>query len=107
MSRSLALLLVAAFVMSIVGVGWWRIIALKLNIVSVPNTRTLHTGVIPVGGGIVIAVVWLFCITILYFSELLERNDYLAFLVGGGLLALIGAIDDATDINPLFRFVSQ
>ena len=107
MSGSSALLIVAAFALSMVGVWWWRRIALRLNIVSVPNTRTLHTGAIPVGGGIVIAAAWLCCITFLYLTGSLERNDYLTFFVGGGLLALMGAIDDATDINPLFRFVSQ
>jgi len=107
MNSHLALLNITAFAFSLVGVWWWRKIALKLNIVSVPNSRTLHTGAIPIGGGIVIAGVWLSSVTALYLGSSIEQNDYLAFLVGGGLLALVGAIDDAADIDPMFRFCSQ
>ena len=107
MSGSFALLIVAAFALSMVGVWSWKTIALRFNIVSIPNSRTLHTGAIPVGGGIVIAVVWLSCVTALHFTGSVEQNDFLAFSVGGGLLALIGAVDDAADVNPLFRFGSQ
>ena len=107
MSGGIALLITVAFAFSVVGVWWWKKIALRFNIVSIPNTRTLHTGAIPVGGGIVIAVAWLLCITVLYLNGSVEQNDYLAFSVGGGLLALLGALDDAANVNPLVRFCSQ
>lgn len=76
--------------------------ALKKNIVSIPNERSLHSRPVPVGGGLAIVITWYVGITILYFSGVVERNLYLA-LMSGIILTIVSFIDDVISIKPVIR----
>ena len=102
-----SLLVAIAFTLSLLGVLWWRGIALRLHIVAVPNERTLHVGAIPRGGGIVIAVVWLAFLAVLFAENQIGRGDFLALFGGGACLALMGIVDDAVDMKTLPKFLAQ
>lgn len=100
-------LVVIAFGLSFMGTMWWKSIALKLRIVATPNERTLHVGVIPRGGGIVIAGVWLAFLTMSFFNGQIGQGDFLALFGGGAALAVLGVVDDAIDVKALPKFVTH
>lgn len=80
-----------------------RKVAKKVNLVDRPNSRKLHSGAIPLVGGISI------CFSILYFlfnnSGIIENTELYAICIF--ILTLIGAIDDKYDISYKVRFVIQ
>ncbi|MGA8206140.1 MAG: MraY family glycosyltransferase, partial [Woeseiaceae bacterium] len=77
-------------------------IAGKLGLMDQPSGRKKHVGMIPLVGGIAI---WLSLAICLLFIGITPK--LLFFVIGGGLLALVGAIDDATDMSPTWRLVVQ
>ena len=100
-------LVAIAFGLSLMGTMWWKSIALKLRIVANPNERTLHVGAIPRGGGIVFAGVWLAFLGMSFFNGQIGQGDFLALFVGGAVLAILGIVDDVTDLKALLKFVTQ
>ncbi len=100
-------LVAIAFGLSLLGVQCWRVIALKLHIVALPNERTLHVGAIPRGGGIVFALVWLAFLAWLFVDQHIGRGDFLALFGGGACLAVLGIVDDAIDMKTLPKFLAQ
>ncbi len=100
-------LTVAALVASLVGVQLWRSVALRLGFVAIPNKRTMHSGAVPVGGGIVISVVWLGSIAVLFALGHLSLPIFLALFFGGLGLTVLGVIDDAMNLGALTKFGGQ
>jgi Fuc2NAc and GlcNAc transferase len=95
------------FGVSLLGAIWWRGVALKHRIVAVPNERTLHSGAIPRGGGIVIATVWLAVLTYYFLDGSMGLADYLALFAGGAAMAALGLIDDVVDIKAPAKLAAQ
>lgn len=83
-------------------------IALKNNLVSIPNERSLHVSPTPVGGGLAIVLSWYTGITVLYLNGSVDKDLYFA-LMSGVILTIISFIDDLVTIKPsvrlLFHFV--
>ena len=77
-------------------------IAAKLGLMDQPSARKKHVGSIPLVGGIAI---WLALVICLLFVGITAK--LLFFVVGGGLLVVVGAIDDATDMSPKWRLAVQ
>lgn len=80
-----------------------RKLAKKIGLVDKPNSRKLHSGAIPLVGGISI------CVSILYF--LLNNPDILPntelYAISIILLVGVGALDDKYDLSFKLRFVIQ
>lgn len=80
-----------------------RKLAKKIGLVDKPNSRKLHSGAIPLVGGISI------CISILYF--LLNNPDILPntelYATSIIILVGVGALDDKYDLSFKLRFVIQ
>jgi Fuc2NAc and GlcNAc transferase len=104
---SLPWLVATTFGVALLGTAWWRTIALKRGIVAVPNERTLHAGAIPRGGGIVLATIWLVFVLVFFLDGQMNKGDFLALFIGGGVIALLGVIDDVVDLPALPKFVVQ
>ncbi len=87
--------------------GGLRKFALKRNIIDIPNVRSSHVIPTPRGGGL--AIVITFCAAILFFAleGTLDWKVVKAILVGGGLIAFIGFLDDCFSISPLIRLLVQ
>lgn len=71
-------------------------IADRLNIIDKPNQRSSHTTPIILGGGIVYPIV-------IALGTFLFNADYLLFLAGVALLAIVSFIDDRTPLPSVFR----
>jgi UDP-N-acetylmuramyl pentapeptide phosphotransferase/UDP-N-acetylglucosamine-1-phosphate transferase len=81
-----------------------KLFALKNKIVSIPNERSLHIEPTPLGGGLAIVISWYIGISILFFSELIDRSLYFA-LVSGVIITVVSFIDDLIGLKPLIRLL--
>lgn len=81
--------------------------AIKKAILDHPNQRSSHKVATPRGGGLVIALLWLFlgCAGFYFYDVLFE--DWLVFFVPGVLIFLIGYLDDRYQVRNLWRFLTQ
>lgn len=94
----------------ITGISWFftRLVcryALKKKILDVPNPRSSHTVPIPRGGGLAIVITSLAGLSVLLAAEMLTPSVFYAFLCAGGLVALIGFIDDHHHIAARWRLL--
>ena len=87
----------------------------KIGIVDVPNERSLHRRIVPRGGGVSIAIVFLgYQIVFLdFFSEggfsfsTQEQNSVLVWLICGVFFAMIGGLDDWKPRSAVWRLAGQ
>lgn len=79
---------------SVITTGALRQYALRKELLDIPNARSSHEVPTPSGGGLAIVVSFLLSLTIMYYHKSLSQQTYVAFLGGGGLVALIGLVDD-------------
>jgi Fuc2NAc and GlcNAc transferase len=98
-------LLAVALIASLAGTAGYARIARRFGIVSVPNERTLHKGIIPRGGGIVVSAVVLASIAVLYLEGVLPERWFLALFVGGAVTVTVGFVDDVRSLSPVLRIV--
>ena len=87
------------FVASVAGIALYRPLAIKRGIVAIPNERTLHQGVIPRGGGVVVAIVFLVSVVVLYAAGELPCRLFVALIVGGTAISVLGFVDDITHLG--------
>ncbi|AZS17611.1 undecaprenyl/decaprenyl-phosphate alpha-N-acetylglucosaminyl 1-phosphate transferase [Paenibacillus motobuensis] len=86
--------------------------AFKVGAVDVPNARKVHTKIMPrLGGlGIYLSFIVAFLIIVWFVPEsfsVREMNFIKAFLVGGTITVLLGALDDRFDLPAKLKFVVQ
>ncbi|MGQ3481787.1 glycosyltransferase family 4 protein [Paenibacillus sp. TY11] len=87
--------------------------AVKVGAVDVPNARKVHTRIMPRLGGLGIFLAFLLSLlAMLPFvpDGMLSSRDInfiAAFLIGGTLITLIGALDDRFDLNAKLKFLAQ
>ncbi len=101
-----ALVAILVALLSWVGVRFMIGYLSRNNMVDNPNERTMHTGSIPRGGGLVICLFVL--MALIYFSVFSDRGTLFI-----GLAACLTAwmalswSDDRVDLSPRFRFAMQ
>jgi len=83
-----------------------RVIAIRRNIIDIPNERSSHLIPTPRGGGIAVVVTWFAGVTFLFFLGLLDNNLFLA-LLSGIILAIVSLLDDIISLKPLLRMIFQ
>jgi Fuc2NAc and GlcNAc transferase len=93
----------AAFLLSLIATDLVRRYASK-SLLDIPNSRSSHASPTPRGGGV--AIVLAFFVAILLLALLGEIDDRVlnGLLIGGGITALIGFIDDIRPQSPTIRF---
>jgi Fuc2NAc and GlcNAc transferase len=97
----------ASAFLALVLVGVVRSIALRAGILDVPNSRSSHVAATPRGGGIAIVTITL-AAAILQFGVYNQHWIWLlTFLVGGGIVALAGFLDDLRGLPALGRASSH
>ena len=101
------MLMVFTILMVLLGTKGYYFYAIKHNIVSNPNFRSLHQIAKPRGAGIILSTVFLFSIVILWLDSRLEVNTILVLLLGGLASTLIGFVDDIVEIKAATKLCMQ
>ncbi|AZH31487.1 MraY family glycosyltransferase [Paenibacillus sp. M-152] len=87
--------------------------AVKVGAVDVPNARKVHTRIMPRLGGLGIFLAFLLSLLAMLpcvpdgMLSSRDINFIAAFLIGGTLITLIGALDDRFDLNAKLKFLAQ
>ncbi len=89
-----------------VGVALFRLTALRLHIVDVPNSRSMHHLPTPRGGGMVVVVVWVIACTIGAYQGA-GLLPILLILLAISTVSIVGAFDDFYSIGIKFRLSIQ
>ena len=102
MSIILSLILITSFA------GTFLIlkIAVRKNILDIPNIRSSHTQPTPRGGGLAIVISWYIGLAALRYIGMIESDLFFA-LLSGAVLATISFLDDLFDIKPGLRILFQ
>lgn len=82
--------------------------AIKKRLLDMPNQRSYHTKITPLGGGLAIVSCWYACILALRFlAPEMMPSDLVFALLPGVLLVFLGIRDDAIQLSPLLRLFIQ
>lgn len=100
------LILILVFFASLIGTYLVRFIALKNNIIDIPNERSSHSIPTPRGGGLAIVLAFYTGLVLLFLLGYVERNLTLA-LFSGVPIMIISIIDDIRDISPRLRLLTH
>ncbi len=98
-----ALIVLSAFVLTWLLTGWARTYAIRRAIVDVPNPRSSHLSATPRGGGIAIVVTVLAATLYLALSGRISAELAIAVMLGGGMVALVGWLDDHRPLGVAIR----
>lgn len=78
-------------------------LAIRLNILDIPNNRKIHTKPIPRAGGL--AIVFGTLIGLAYFQP--AHEHFLEYIVGVVIITMIGLLDDKFSLHPLLKLIGQ
>lgn len=92
------------FLLSLSLTGLFRIYALKTSLVDIPNHRSSHANPTPRGGGVAIIISFFLGSLLLWQTGLVTVRSLCAVMGCGGLVALIGIIDDFYQLPARIRF---
>lgn len=81
-----------------------RRLAMRLGVVAKPNNRTIHSGNMPLLGGLAIYIG--FTLSLLLFSPPAYIAQFGAVMAGAGFIAAVGALDDRYNLNIRTRFIA-
>jgi Fuc2NAc and GlcNAc transferase len=85
----------------------YRLFAINKEIISNPNTRSLHSQFKPSGGGIVFSLICVILVVVLGCFGILSFEMIMVFGLGALCAALFGFFDDIYDINAFIKLVIQ
>ena len=98
---------ITAFLITAIGLYYYRKIAINRNILSNPNHRTLHILPTPRGGGIVFASVFVFFAFILWLNSQVNNDIFLITCIGGMVALLFGFVDDIKNLSAIGKLFLQ
>ncbi len=104
---SYVILFAFVFAASLLGTGLSRRYALARGLLDHPNERSSHQTPTPRGGGIAMAVAFLAGAAVLAALQLVDTNIAFALLGAGGIVALVGFLDDHDSIAARWRLVAH
>jgi Fuc2NAc and GlcNAc transferase len=96
------MLLAGSFLASVLGVAAVLWVADRLSLLAQPNERSFHAVAKPSIGGIAIVVP-----ALAYLATVTDQPAALGFALGGGLLALLGLLDDLKELGAGLKFCVQ
>ncbi|MGI5912554.1 MAG: MraY family glycosyltransferase [Syntrophomonadaceae bacterium] len=97
------ILICGFFFLSYMLTGVTRKLALKNNILDIPNSRSSHIVPTPRGGGLAFVVVFLVGISLLFCLGVFELRVFLVLFGGGCLIAGVGWLDDRQGLSAVVR----
>lgn len=88
-------------------VGTWamRAYALRCSLLDMPTQRSSHSAPTPRGGGVAIVLSFLLTLPLLVLLDWLEPGQATALFGGGGLVAMVGLLDDHGHVPALWRLL--
>jgi Fuc2NAc and GlcNAc transferase len=86
---------------------WLRIYARGAGLLDVPNQRSSHAVPTPRGGGLAIVVCTLVAVLVMNLDGQLPLGYSAALILGGGLVALVGALDDRLGLPAHLRLLAH
>ncbi len=86
---------------------WIRRKAAEHRLIDVPNSRSMHATATPRGGGVAISTAAIAAIVVLGLANWLAWPAVWSLCGGGGLVALIGFIDDRSGLPPKWRLLGH
>jgi Fuc2NAc and GlcNAc transferase len=100
--------LIAGFFAGALLAGWLltgivRRAVVRRGLLDVPNSRSSHANPTPRGGGIAIVLITLVAVVIGVMLQAIRTPLALAWLLGGGLVAGVGLLDDLKDLSATLR----
>lgn len=100
-------IIISSVILSLLLTGLLRRYALSNSLMDIPNQRSSHTVPTPRGGGVAIVVVFLTGLSCLWTMSLLDDKAFVAFIVAGLWVAIIGFIDDHNHIAARWRLLAH
>lgn len=100
-----------SFGLTLVFTWWVRNIAVKFNIVDIPNhPRKIHTRPIPLAGGLALFMVMVIMVTTFWYSGWLDSDrivamDIIGLLVASFVILIGGLLDDKFSLKPIQQFI--
>ena len=101
------LIYITAFLITAIGLHYYRKIAINRSILSNPNHRTLHISPTPRGGGIVFASVFVFFAFLLWLNNQTSNDIFLIICIGGTVALLFGFVDDIKNLSAIIKLFLQ
>jgi UDP-GlcNAc:undecaprenyl-phosphate GlcNAc-1-phosphate transferase len=100
---SLMSVIIVTFIASLLAIKLFKPVAIEVGLVDKPNERKLHSGNIPLIGGIAIFLAVLFT-SFFFLPNTIELRMY---LIASAMMVFIGALDDKFDLRVRVRIVGQ
>ncbi len=85
-----------------------RKVALKYNIIDHPSDRKIHDAAVPYLGGLAIyaAFISVLCVYFIFFQPM-TGEQFTAYMIGSGIIVLLGLVDDIRGTNAWIKFTFQ
>ncbi|PRA28242.1 MraY family glycosyltransferase [Pseudomonas poae] len=99
--------LVLVFFTSLLLTASLRKYALSRSMIDVPNERSSHSNPTPRGGGVSIVITVMLSFVGLYFSQTIDFPTFISLFLAGGLVAVIGFMDDHGHIAARWRLLGH
>lgn len=93
-----------AFALALLTTPLMRTFAKKVGAVAKPNSRSVHKVPIPHLGGVAI---YLSSVVAMLLSHPLDATAEIAVIVGGGVILVVGILDDFYDLKPWQKAIGQ
>lgn len=103
---SLLVLVTVVFLAAVLLTGLLKILAQRVRLLDLPVARSSHAAPTPVGGGLSIVLLFLLVASYYFVDGLIPLPEFFA-LLGGGLIAAVGLVDDLRQIDILWRVPTQ
>ncbi|RMU44570.1 hypothetical protein ALP29_04104 [Pseudomonas syringae pv. avii] len=81
--------------------------ALSRSLIDVPNARSSHSVPTPRGGGVAIVITVMMAMAGLYFAQVIDFPAFISLFAAGGLVAIIGFMDDHGHIAARWRLLGH
>ena len=105
MSLVVLCMFLAVLALTVIATGYARRYALRTDLLDIPNARSSHASPTPRGGGIAIVIVFSGATLALASARMLDHRLAAALLGGGGLMALVGFLDDRRSLLARWRIM--
>lgn len=101
------LAVVLVFLTSFLLTGMLRKYALSRSLIDVPNARSSHSVPTPRGGGVAVVVTVMLSLISLYLVGEIDFPAFISLFVSGGIVAVIGFMDDHGHIAARWRLLGH
>lgn len=103
----LAILSMATFMLAWAATWAVRRAAIRHRLLDIPNDRSSHQIATPRGGGLAVVVAYSVLLVVLGWRGAISAQALLALLLGGGIVAIAGFLDDRRGLSPKVRLLAH